>query len=204
MPSFPTSDDNSLYSNRTQTTQNGEPPPRVDRTSKPTRFRSAHERLFGRPDPRDSIAAPDYINTSAALPQLQSPVKKNDSLERSTAIPNGRTGFMDTSSFSSDSYTKYSSPTATLDDRRYDSLTSGNSTFASPNNANRIHDPYRFTRSTAQPVGMNPNKQPVPCERNAKLPTQLPPNLNKFHNEQPNVRNGPPSPPPKPSNYQSM
>lgn len=41
-----------------------EPPPRINRANKPNRFKSAHERLFGRSESNDIDNTPDYINTT--------------------------------------------------------------------------------------------------------------------------------------------
>lgn len=163
-----------------------EPPPRVDRGNKPSRFRSAHERLFGRRE-RESYSAPDYINTTS--PTTPGP-QKYDSLDR-PPITNGRhiTGaFGDSSSYSSDSYNKYGSPSSTLDNKqRYNSITS---------NGRPAHDPYRFTRSTAQPHALNQMNQmkPQSPERSVK-PMSSPSKYDSIQS-----RPVPPSPPPKPSN----
>ncbi|CAN7940261.1 unnamed protein product [Ixodes hexagonus] len=108
-----------------------EPPPQVDRGSKPPRFsRSAQERLFGSPgrgggEPPPQALSPDYINTGSP--------SKSGSLDR----PNGRPmpGY-DSSSYSSDSYGRY----AGLQQQQQQLHPSVNP-----------HDPYRFTRSTVQP-----------------------------------------------------
>ncbi|CAG2104772.1 unnamed protein product, partial [Medioppia subpectinata] len=202
-----------------------EPPPRVDRLNKPSRFRSAHERLFGRRESRrESFTAPDYINTTTpptSAPQSQ----KCDSLDR-PAMTNGRHisgAFGDSSSYSSDSYNKYGSPSSTLDNKqKYNSISS---------NGRPAHDPYRFTRSTAIPGRMDPSNplnqmnqinqmnqmKPQSPERAAKptstptkyvdpiqsrpVPPSPPPKpANKYHSR---MTDGRPVPPPKPSHYNS-
>ncbi|KFM71564.1 Tight junction protein ZO-1, partial [Stegodyphus mimosarum] len=152
-----------------------EPPPRVDRTSKPTHYRTAQERLFARgrhslliEAGRDQREPPDYINTGA----------QPHSLER----PNGRLGAFDSSSYSSDSYNQYSSNPS--DKNRGDPYP------ASGVNNRTSHDPYRYTRSTAQP----PPPKSVNMER-GRVP---PPNKYRHPEDRPT----PPSPPPKPANYQ--
>ncbi|CAG2165528.1 unnamed protein product, partial [Oppiella nova] len=185
-----------------------EPPPRVDRLSKPSRFRSAHERLFGRRE-RESYTAPDYINTTsppAPVPQSQ----KCDSLDR-PAMTNGRHisgAFGDSSSYSSDSYNKYGSPSSTLDNKqRYNSISS---------NGRPAHDPYRFTRSTAMNHIQNqmkpqsperavkptttPTKYVEPLPNRPVPPSPPPKPSNKYHSR---MTDGRPVPPPKPSHYQS-
>lgn len=176
-------DYNNIYGNKASHT-GPEPPPRVDRNNKPSRFRSAHERLFGRKENRDSFSTPDYINTTSSPPASQ----KFDSLDR-PSIPNGRG---DNSSFSSDSYNKYGSPSGTLDKQRYNSMNSNSNYGSRP-----VHDPYKFTRSTAQPHGII-NMKPQTPERAPKI---MPPPPSKYDSVP--MRAAPPSPPPKPSNYQS-
>lgn len=123
-----------------------EPPPRVDRGKKPSRFRSAHERLFGRfsgpknePMSRESYDAPDYINTAT----ITATVTKTEK------ALNGKTGlsYIDNSSLSSDSYNKYTSPQSTLDGKHRNGLTSTGLTNSIGGGASRpTHDPYRFTK----------------------------------------------------------
>ncbi|XP_023220297.1 tight junction protein ZO-1-like [Centruroides sculpturatus] len=115
-----------------------EPPPRIDRSSKPTHFRGNQDRTFGSPIRTEHSQDPvgisaDYINTTN---------NKSHSLERS----NGRLGGFDSSSFSSDSYNKYSVAPNALDNKPRDRYSS-----TSGPNPRSTHDPYRFTRSTAQP-----------------------------------------------------
>lgn len=174
-----------IYGTKTQT--GPEPPPRIDRNNKPSRFRSAHERLFGRRE-RESFSTPDYINTTSPT---ATGTQKCDSLDR-PPVPNGRhiTGaFGDSSSYSSDSYNKYGSPSSTLDNKqRYNSITS---------NGRPAHDPYRFTRSTAQPHPLNQminQMKPQSPERGIKTMSS-PSKYDPIQN-----RPIPPSPPPKPAN----
>ena len=162
-----------------------EPPPRVDRGKKPSRFRSAHERLFGRftspknePMSRDSYDAPDYINTATITATV---IKTEKAL-------NGKTGlsYIDNSSVSSDSYNKYGSPQNTLNGK------SGND----QKNGNRhTHDPYRFTKISGQP-GM-PTKNNASLERNPSSSFSSP--AKTFPSDAMIS-----IPPLKPSNYQSV
>jgi hypothetical protein len=174
-----------------------EPPPRIDRNNKPTRFRSAQERLFGRREKRDSFNTPDYINTT----------QKCDSLDRTTSsgmttgLTNGRHlsggnggAFGDSSSYSSDSYNKYGSPTSTLDNKQ-------NNRYNSVHNR-PSHDPYRFTRSTAQPHSTPKHQSsnggsPLKYEKYDKY------DMTQDRQQMPSRPPLPPSPPPKPNNYTS-
>ncbi|GFY76260.1 tight junction protein ZO-1 [Trichonephila inaurata madagascariensis] len=160
---------------KARTTQQPEPPPRVDRASKPTHYRTAQERLFargrhsllleGNPTPREP---PDYINTGA----------QPYSLERS----NGRLGAFDSSSYSSDSYNQYST---NPNDKKREPYAP-----ASAISSRSSHDPYRYSRnSTQQPP------KPMNVDRG-----RAPPPVNKYR--YPDERPAPPSPPPKPANYQ--
>ncbi|RWS16821.1 tight junction protein ZO-1-like protein [Dinothrombium tinctorium] len=187
------SSDTNAYGARSPATENGpQPPPRVDRTNKPNKFRTARELLFGISDRKESNNVPDYINTTMSqTPTINSNQKNGES---QGAMVNGRGAYMDNSSFSSDSY-KYGSPSSTLDDRRYGSLTSANS------NTGTRHDPYRFTRSTAQPLGLNANKSGS-SDRNSKVLPQIP--MQSSFSSDSNSRPAPPSPPPKPCNYPPM
>lgn len=198
-----------------------EPPPRVDRAKKPSRFRSAHERLFGRftspknePMSRDSYDAPDYINTAT----ITATVTKTEK------ALNGKTGlsYIDNSSLSSDSYNKYGSPQSTLDGKHRNGLTNG---------SRPSHDPYRFTKISGQPA--TPTKSnatsldrkpssafssPVktfPADAMISSPPPLkPPNYQSVYVTGSTLTNstdlnvgrlndGRPVPPPKPSNYSS-
>ncbi|KAJ4436603.1 hypothetical protein ANN_16636, partial [Periplaneta americana] len=143
-------------------------PPRIDRSNKPPRgaggtlSRSAAERLFGKGegglvDPTDSsLDPPNYIN---ATPHHRPPGQTSSSLERHN---------MKTSSY--DSVSSYDSYNNRLGPNAHDDLKCGtsNGTGVSPRN----HDPYRFTRSTAQPIG-NKNEKP-----------SKPPDYNKYRMRQ--------------------
>ncbi|KAI1292645.1 Tight junction protein ZO-1 [Halotydeus destructor] len=182
-----------------------EPPPRIDRAMKPTRFRSAHERLFGR---ADSSPSADYINTSAPDQLVDS-----NSLERSVIPPNqtngwraGGVGAYDTiSSFSAESNpSKYGSPNATLEAR----YRMNGQPPAGGEQSGR-HDPYRFTRSTG--MSMASTFAAPPQDRNSRA---LPPktffdstSANKAAPPSPPSKpmlDGRPVPPPKPVQYQSL
>ncbi|XP_064470378.1 tight junction protein ZO-1-like [Ornithodoros turicata] len=174
-------DSQDLYGTKTR---DPEPPPQVDRGSKPPRFaRSAQERLFGSPGrgggepPPPAVPvppagmSPDYINTPAPA--------KSASLDR----PNGRAvNAYDSSSYSSDSYSRYA----------------GGGT---------PHDPYRYTRSTVQPSHGRP---PGPPERGQHVPQsptrptsdrQPPLSPPKPAGYPQRLSDGRPVPPPKPAHY---
>ncbi|XP_066996452.2 tight junction protein ZO-3 isoform X2 [Anabrus simplex] len=168
-------------------------PPRVDRTNKPPRgtlSRSAAERLFGKneagvcdadpasPAMQDVIDPPNYIN---ATPHHRG--GGSSSLERHN---------MKTSSY--DSVSSYDSYNNRLGPNAHDDLKCGsNGAPLSPRN----HDPYRFTRSTAQPIKAN-NIEPKPNK---------PPDYNKYRPSDykplppPKTGSYKPVPPPKPKNY---
>ncbi|XP_053214787.1 tight junction protein ZO-1-like isoform X2 [Panonychus citri] len=183
-------------------TNGPEPPPRIDRANKPNRFRSAHEALFGISD-RDADNPPDYINTAITpTGTLQASTNgggtKNSSLDRHSALVNGRTSLMmDNSSHSSDSY-KYISPTSTFDDRRYGSIASANSTLNM--NPRQNHDTYMYSRggNPKHPINGSPSKSMDPDS------IKVMSNLIGSNYSGDNYRQIPPSPPPKPSNYQTL
>lgn len=190
-----------------------ETPPRIDRNNKPSRFRSAHERLFGSsgksnksvpqpppPPPPTNNVPPvvvengnyqlddsDYINTSAPI-QFK---EFNQAKITANNLTNGGqqryvTGaFGDTSSYSSDSYNKYGS---------------SNSTLEAKHGAGSRSDPYKFTRSTVQPLPSHStlSSKNSSLERSKPLPPPPP------HKEPTTVLTSsfvkaPPSPPPKPA-----
>lgn len=192
----------SIYATKVQQ-QYVESPPQIDRNSKPSRFRSAHERLFGsmkksndksippsQPPPpssnNNSSHAPmpssycanedsDYINTSSPVLKYVSDVESANKTSNVT-LPQGRfvTGaFGDNSSYSSDSYTKYGSATPTLE--------------ASGGVAQRRRQPG------PPPLPINNNQQSSLERKQHQLP---PPPSNKF--ESFSSSKAPPSPPPKP------
>ena len=173
-----------------------EPPPRINRANKPNRFRSAHERLFGRPISRELDNTPDYINTTMPA---QTPIPSNSkSISNSHANGvNSRVNYMDNSSYSSDSY-KYGSPIGTLDDKKYGSLTSANSTLTL--NSRPFYDPYTFNRANPQSLNNSTPEKQNGLE-NRKITSN--PSHTQFGINS-NGRLPPPSPPLKPSNYQSM
>lgn len=195
-----------------------EPPPRVDRAKKPSRFRSAHERLFGRftasknePTSRYSYDAPDYINTATITAAVATAEK----------TLNGKTGlsYIDNSSLSSDSYNKYGSPPNTLEGKNRNELSNGN---------RRTHDPYRFTKISGQPGTPKSNasleRKPssafpsptkvFPADAMVSSASLKPPNYQSVYVTGSTITNttdlnvnrltdGRPVPPPKPSNYSS-
>ncbi|KAG1660238.1 Tight junction protein ZO-1 [Nymphon striatum] len=187
------------------------PPPKIDRASKPTQFRSAQEMLFGnqngRPEEPDHGSS-NYINASP---------NKSVSLDRE-AKPPGQVGY-DSSSFSSDSYNKHNGnhqkqASVNHDDRRKprDPRYASHSRAMSYENYNssKMHDPYRFTRSTTQPMGMprsaeKPRHPDMPPQQKYRSPQEemrpVPPP--KPASYQPRLPDGKPVPPPKPNNYKS-
>ncbi|XP_071440412.1 tight junction protein ZO-3 isoform X2 [Hetaerina americana] len=142
-------------------------PPRVDRTNKPGRspstLRSATERLFGGGSSSRGVGVGASANQSNAIDNggfghqqqyhsdgnymnAQRGVAAGSSLERPTTK-----GGHDSMSSSYDSFNR-------IGPNAHDDLKSGNGT-ATTNGATssmgsmqRLHDPYRFTRSTAQPI----------------------------------------------------
>nr|CAD7594071.1 unnamed protein product [Timema genevievae] len=165
-------------------------PPRIDRTIKPPRCgtlgRSAAERLFGKggdgPSDDNSIDPPNYIN---AVPHHRS--QGSSSLEKHNMKAN-----------SYDSVSSYDSFNNRLGPNAHDDLKCGsNGQPLSPRN----HDPYRFTRSTAQPIKSNS----MESTHNAK--PSKPPDYSKYrpgeYKTPPPPKTGQykPVPPPKPKNY---
>ncbi|XP_023725959.1 tight junction protein ZO-1 isoform X6 [Cryptotermes secundus] len=167
-------------------------PPRIDRSNKPSRggsgtlSRSAAERLFGKGDGGSgdagdsSLDPPNYIN---ATPHHRPTGQTNSSLERHN---------MKTSSY--DSVSSYDSYNNRLGPNAHDDLKCGtsNGTGVSPRN----HDPYRFTRSTAQPISNKNEKPSKPPDYNKHRPGDYKP--------MPPPKTGAPYkpvPPPKPKNY---
>lgn len=165
-------------------------PPRIDRSNKPTHnalSRLAADRLFvkgegvlGENDmasgPREASDPPNYIN---ATPHHRR--GGSSSLERHNLKTN-----------SYDSVSSYESYNNRLGPNAHDDLKCGsNGVPLSPRN----HDPYRFTRSTAQPIsGMEPkpSKHPDYGKYRSGDYKPLPP---------PKTASYKPVPPPKPKNY---
>ncbi|GFG33860.1 hypothetical protein Cfor_12812, partial [Coptotermes formosanus] len=167
-------------------------PPRIDRSNKPPRggsntlSRSAAERLFGKSDgglgdlADSSLDPPNYIN---ATPHHRPPGQTSSSLERHN---------MKTNSY--DSVSSYDSYNNRLGPNAHDDLKCGtsNGTGLSPRN----HDPYRFTRSTAQPISSKSEKSSRPPDYSKYRPGDYKP--------LPPPKTGAPYkpvPPPKPKNY---
>uniref|UniRef100_A0A1B6GRS7 Tight junction protein ZO-1 n=2 Tax=Proconiini TaxID=565685 RepID=A0A1B6GRS7_9HEMI len=122
-------------------------PPRIDRASKPPRTtapRTAQERLFGNKESHDP---PNYIN---ATPHHR---PANSSLERHNPTKTSTGSYDSVSSF--DSYNQRLG----LGPNAHDDLKSCNGT---SNGTQRPsgHDPYRFTRSTQQPIQAKPSLDP--------------------------------------------
>ncbi|KAF4524505.1 hypothetical protein B566_EDAN011516, partial [Ephemera danica] len=183
----------------------GEPPelpPRVDRTNKPPGVRghagtprSAQDRLFG------ETGDANYMNAGTHAQHLRG----SSSLERTQQHPSA----LKTQS-SYDSVSSYDSFNRLGPNAHDDLKSSNNGGSPQPPTSPRNHDPYRFTRSTAQPIKANdrspvskapefpPNKyrsdyKPSPPPKGApgmpSSPHQQPPTSYK------------PVPPPKPKNY---
>lgn len=159
-----------------------ETPPRIDRNNKPSRFRSAHERLFGSCIAKNSsqnnnninnnhyqMDDSDYINTTS----LEYPEKSLANSDMAT--------FGDVSSHNSiETYSKYTANPVTMMDKQNSMSRSGTSS----------NDPYRFTRSTAQPVQQSNTIKSVNMERG-----KVPMSFTKMDSQYTKI---PPSPPPKP------
>uniref|UniRef100_T1J864 ZU5 domain-containing protein n=1 Tax=Strigamia maritima TaxID=126957 RepID=T1J864_STRMM len=130
-------------------------PPKIDRGSKPFHLRSAHERLFGLNDNVEpNVGAGNYINATQKSPEK--PYSYQNSCE--------------TLSYGSDSYGKL--PVGLPDDAKAREL-----------QLRMLHDPYRYTRSTSQPI------------RNKMLELNAQPKYSRNDYK--------PVPPPKPKNYRS-
>ncbi|KAK7793631.1 hypothetical protein R5R35_004861 [Gryllus longicercus] len=165
-------------------------PPRIDRTNKPSHSalsRLAADRLFVKGEGmlgdadmasggREASDPPNYIN---ATPHHRR--GGSSSLERHN---------VKTSSY--DSVSSYESYNNRLGPNAHDDLKCGsNGVPLSPRN----HDPYRFTRSTAQPISNmepKPNKHPDYGKYRSGDYKPLPP---------PKTGSYKPVPPPKPKNY---
>ncbi|XP_074596515.1 tight junction protein 1-like isoform X2 [Brevipalpus obovatus] len=178
-----------------------EPAPRIDRANKPTRFRGMHDKLFPHPESYDGNNPPDYINTPITQPSpIENSIKNGvppTLPDHHPAVMNGRVGpFMDSSSYSSDSY-KYGSPSSTMDDRRYGSLSSGNSMI----NNRQGSDGHRYGLRNGVPQ-MNgfTNGGPKPVTPVESIQSMTPMSMGKS----PMPVDNRPSPPPKPSNYQTL
>ncbi|XP_075223249.1 tight junction protein ZO-3-like isoform X2 [Lycorma delicatula] len=191
-------------------------PPRIDRANKPPRTsvpRSAQERLFG--GSKENSDPPNYIN---ATPHHRT---ANSSLERHN--PNKASSYDSVSSF--DSYNQRLG----LGPNAHDDLKSCNGNVPQ-RSATTSHDPYRFTRSTQQPIKSNPGPLLDPPAKPVKPPDYpkyrppgvvpeynskpLPPpkstpstNTSNSNNNNNNSSSGSnphqykPVPPPKPKNY---
>lgn len=198
-------------------------PPRVDRTNKPGRspstLRSATERLFGSsgrgvgvgasastqgaPIDNGGFVHQQQHHSDGNYMNAQRGVAAGSSLER----PSTKGGH-DSMSSSYDSFNR-------LGPNAHDDLKSGNGTTAPINGASsslgsmqRLHDPYRFTRSTAQPIREN---QPSSPNTN---PTGAMMEYGGKYSREHRSKHGPPAvqptattiaykpvPPPKPKNY---
>uniref|UniRef100_A0A8D8RSA4 Tight junction protein ZO-1 n=1 Tax=Cacopsylla melanoneura TaxID=428564 RepID=A0A8D8RSA4_9HEMI len=192
-------------------------PPRIDRTNKPPRTnppRSATERLFGARGEGESNGggskdqgggeAPNYIN---ATPHRTG----NTSLERHNTT---RTTSSYDSVSSYEGYQRVGGGSALLGPNAHDDLKSINGDSARP--GGKSHDPYRFTRSTKQPI--NGNSTPLPNQQDkmmkpADYPKYRPPGgggiveyatskpLPPPKQPAPPPHQYKPVPPPKPKNY---
>lgn len=180
-----------------------ETPPQIDRNSKPSRFRSAHERLFGSKSIFASLGnssssnyqndESEYINTSSPV-KMEEPPSPQKPPPPATGQQRFVTGaFGDTSSYSSDSYNKYGSASSTLD-----------ATQAANSRALSGNEPSKPARRSVQPSSHPAVLASKLCslERNkALLPAPV---LSAAKVEPPIPLTGsfskaPPSPPPKPA-----
>lgn len=186
-----------------------EPPPRIDRGKKPPRFRSAHERLFGRPDPRERDYVddqPDYINTAAPeRPDSAPRTPKNSSLERGLSNAGSSSTTARGAAYGETGSGYYPSPVSTLDERaRYGNHSRSISGSAQPPPPPPVHqnghDPYRFTRNSVPQLANG-----LSGDRGSKVGAS--PGKTDIYDRVPSsngglsLQAGPPSPPPKPSLY---
>ncbi|XP_054258978.1 tight junction protein ZO-1-like isoform X4 [Macrosteles quadrilineatus] len=172
-------------------------PPRIDRASKPPRTaapRSAQERLFGNKEPQDP---PNYINATPHHRQGPSSLERHNPTKTSTG------SYDSVSSF--DSYNQRLG----LGPNAHDDLKSCNGTTNS-NQRTSSHDPYRFTRSTQQPIQAKPLESPAKPTKPPDYPKYRPPGVGPEYATSkplpPPKSGGPPPgykpiPPPKPKNY---
>ncbi|KAG8229010.1 hypothetical protein J437_LFUL007564 [Ladona fulva] len=195
-------------------------PPRVDRTNKPGRspstLRSATERLFGAGSNGRGAGVGASASQSGGLEGIgyghqhqndgnymnaQRGVAAGSSLERPT-----NKGGHESMSSSYDSFNR-------LGPNAHDDLKSGNGTTASNTGMSslgsmqRLHDPYRFTRSTAQPIReaqpSSPTASGALLDYSGKYSRDHRGKPGSSASAAPPVNNIPykPIPPPKPKNY---
>ncbi|XP_063232156.1 LOW QUALITY PROTEIN: tight junction protein ZO-1 [Bacillus rossius redtenbacheri] len=176
-------------------------PPRVDRASKPSRGpsgQSAAERLLGKGEggtgrPDGCLDPPNYINAG-----LHHRGPGGSSLERHN---------MKASSY--DSVSSYDSYNNRLGPNAHDDLKCNSNGNGGAPTSPRNHDPYRFTRSTAQPIkaGSSLNLESSSSGGGSSGKPSKPPDYNKFRPGDykppppPKTAAYKPVPPPKPKNY---
>ncbi|XP_065338981.1 tight junction protein ZO-1-like isoform X6 [Cloeon dipterum] len=169
-------------------------PPRVDRTNKPPGnmrtpgSRSAQERLFG--DTGDA----NYMNAGVPGQHLRG----NSSLERGQHAPNLKTQSSYDSVSSYDSFNR-------IGPNAHEEMKSNNNGGDTTPTSPRSHDPYRFTRSTAQPVKAERSPMPKGPEYQNKFRSEYkpspPPKGGLPGSPSSHPSSYKPVPPPKPKNY---
>ena len=178
-----------------------QPPPQIDRNSKPSRFRSAHERLFGSKSIQvvnSSSTADHYHNDDSDYINTSSPPKYEETDSKSvTSSTNGHhqrivTGaFGDTLSYNSDSYNKYGNTNSTSENN-------GLNTRSTLSN-----EQYRLSRRSAPQTVSHSSSKQSSLERSKPLPSA--PHLNGTKIDPlptssiSTFSKTPPSPPPKPN-----
>ncbi|XP_065220947.1 tight junction protein ZO-2 isoform X3 [Planococcus citri] len=172
---------------------NGTPPdlpPRIDRNSKPVRTvngRSAQERLFGGPGSKEQSEPPNYINaTPHRLPNSTSLGRHNSNANSSTNMNNKTNSYDSVSSY--DSYNQRSMSNIHDDLKTYSD-----------------REPYRYTRSTQQPI-KHSNSDAHRPSKPPDYPHYRPPGLVEYATNKPlpppkAPQSYKPVPPPKPKNY---
>lgn len=160
-------------------------PPRIDRNSKPSRFRSAHERLFG-------------SSSSSKATQPAPPLPPPTSV--ASSVHNGSNGHQyDDSDYINTTVFEYATDKLQKIEQSVDQHMMEQKNSVLPRTTGSfINDPYKFTRSAAQSVQPKPSS----LERTKKpLPPPLPAPANG-KTESPGYlqhpTKTPPSPPPKP------
>lgn len=204
-----------------------ETPPRIDRNSKPSRFRSAHERLFGNSKsslfgsvpPTPQIPPPhvvngtnnniyqmddsDYINTLAPIAKFEDQNNNDISSSKVTPQPNGH-------STSSQRYvTGAFGDTSSYSSDSYNKYGSPGSTLEPKSSSSRnvpsqasMNDPYRYTRSTTLPINSPKSSSLEKCKPLPPPPLPASSVPSTAFTQPPltsTFSKVPPSPPPKPA-----
>jgi len=152
-------------------------PPKIDRSSKPKGLRSAQERLFGSREadlcdlpngvdldhypspPAPPLPAPPLPpNAEGALNYNNTPLRGGNTLEKERA---GKTASYDSSS----SYESYNRLGLTLSLGQVGNGQEPSSAGSQDLSKSSSHDPYRYTRSTSQPVRSPTEHSSSPAKR---------------------------------------